>query len=80
MDRLVNPIEKRVDATCDKLFGDDSQLACAYKMAVMNATEEELTQAIYVMHSMNTDIAKEVYQDMYYSLDASGNIVELKRE
>ena len=77
MDRLVSPIEKRIDATCDKLFGDDTQLACAYKMAAMNATEAELTQAIYVMKSMNAEMAAEINADMQYTLDASGNVVEL---
>lgn len=75
MDRLVSPIEKRIDATCDKLFGDDSMLSCAYKMAAMNATHEEMTQAIYVMQSMNSELAQEINADMQYTLDASGNVV-----
>lgn len=77
MDKLISPREKRIDATCDKLFGDDTMLSCAYKMAFMDATDKEMEQASQVMLSMNTEFAREIELDMYYTLDCCGNIVEL---
>lgn len=74
----MNPLEKRVDATCDRLFGDDSQLACAYKMVVMNATTAEYEQAVGIMQSMNAEFAAAIDEELQYTLDASGNVVPVR--